>query len=134
MAAMDWDKNRRQERLRKWLQENSLRASFWVHPPNLSSAEIGSWAKKEIKNSLRDIEYRLGLNKDFIDSPDSRLVQKLQVLAVSIESKDSNVIFNNTVEASTIFNSMKDYSIERDILLKLRGIFDLLITMTQDMY
>ena len=134
MAGMDWDKNRRQDRLRKWLQENSLRAPFWVQPPNLSSAEIGSWAKIEIRNSLRDIEYRLELNREFRDSVDSRLIQKLQVLSVSINSKDSNVIFNDTVEASTIFNSMKDYSIERDILIKLRGIFDLLITMTQDMY
>jgi hypothetical protein len=132
MTGVDWDKHRRQERLRKWLQDNSLKSPFWIHPPSLSSAEIGAWAKVELKTSLREIEYQLGINREFMDSIDSKLISKLQEIELALESQSSNILFSLTVQANVIFNSMKDYSIDSSILEKLNSIFDLLLTMTQE--
>ena len=132
MTGVDWDKHRRQDRLRKWLQDNSLKSPFWIHSPNLSSAEIGAWAKVELKTSLREIEYELGINREFMDSIDSKLISRLQEIGLALESQSSDKLFSLTVQSNIIFKSMKDYSIDKSILEKLNSIFDLLLTMTQE--
>ena len=108
MTRLDWDREARNARLRKWIQSNP-RTDFVECPPPPEGLDlIDLWARRQVDLCARRVRARAREDQKATDSTAARIADQLEAVSDAVHREDAPA----TRAAATAFPQFPDRTLK----------------------
>ena len=133
---MNWDALARQDRLRKWLRDNSLSA-IELQQHNVADKlsrehDLDVWAKAAVRKVISRAKTRERLAKDYQETHAGQLNLALENLDIAIFEDNAEDAYKFAVLALNLVNKIPLASIDREARENMKNLLEIALTVTRE--